>query len=281
MRSAQAAHVCTGPGWSVTDGRRRCTRGDVTPASSAVSVAALRMSTTCFAELRTHTVRLFRPYDRRERTDAAGSDPKPRGDVVVRQQRGGDQRGGDQRGSDQRGSDQRESEHRRAERVPGPVKKGRPTPTRREAEAARRERLNPTPTKKEQKTASRQAARARRAESFQRADNTPEKTLLRDFIDSRWHVTEFLMPALILLMALTFVTAYFPRAIVYVTVLTWGLMLLAILDMVLTWRRFKRLLAQRLPRASTRNLLFYAINRLIQIRRFRVPGPRVNRGATI
>jgi hypothetical protein len=44
------------------------------------------------------------------------------------------------------------------------------------------------------------------------------------------------------------------------------------------WRGFKKLLAVRVPKASTRGLLMYGVNRAIQIRRFRMPAPRVKRG---
>jgi hypothetical protein len=54
--------------------------------------------------------------------------------------------------------------------------------------------------------------------------------------------------------------------------------LLVLLDSYLMWRGFKRVLAERLPGASTRGLLMYGVNRSIQIRRFRLPAPRLKRG---
>jgi hypothetical protein len=44
------------------------------------------------------------------------------------------------------------------------------------------------------------------------------------------------------------------------------------------WRGFKRVLAERLPNGSTKGLLLYGITRATQIRRFRMPPPRVKRG---
>jgi hypothetical protein len=55
-------------------------------------------------------------------------------------------------------------------------------------------------------------------------------------------------------------------------------LLVAVIDVFLMWRGFKKVLADRLPRASTRGLLMYGMNRCIQIRRFRIPPPRVKRG---
>jgi hypothetical protein len=39
-------------------------------------------------------------------------------------------------------------------------------------------------------------------------------------------------------------------------------------------------LAERLPGAPTRGLMMYGINRAIQIRRFRMPAPRIKRGGS-
>jgi len=44
------------------------------------------------------------------------------------------------------------------------------------------------------------------------------------------------------------------------------------------WRGFKKVLAERLPRVSPKGLLMYGMNRMIQIRRFRMPSPRIKRG---
>jgi hypothetical protein len=44
------------------------------------------------------------------------------------------------------------------------------------------------------------------------------------------------------------------------------------------WRGFKRVLAERIPNASTKGLLMYGMTRSTQIRRFRMPPPRLKRG---
>ena len=44
------------------------------------------------------------------------------------------------------------------------------------------------------------------------------------------------------------------------------------------WRGFKRVLAERLPGASPKGLLMYGMTRSTQIRRFRMPPPRIKRG---
>src|SRR5690606_3025212 len=62
------------------------------------------------------------------------------------------------------------------------------------------------------------------------------------------------------------------------TVLMYVFLLVAIVDVALMWRGFKKVLAQRMPGTPTRGLLMYGMNRAIQIRRFRIPPPRVKRG---
>lgn len=155
-----------------------------------------------------------------------------------------------------------------------PRKKDAPTPTRKQAEAARRERLTKQVSKKE-------AARMQRAErmkAVQARDNTPEKALLRDYIDSRRNVGEFLLPGLVVILGASFLYSILPNITLVSTVLMYVFILVVLLDSFLMWRGFKKVLAERLPRSSTRGLLFYGMNRSIQIRRFRMPAPRIKRG---
>ena len=81
-----------------------------------------------------------------------------------------------------------------------------------------------------------------------------------------------------MILALSFLSVAIPR-ITAITTLVVFLFILAVLgDSFLMWRGFKRVLAQRLPGASTRGLMMYGVNRGIQIRRFRMPPPRLKRG---
>ena len=56
------------------------------------------------------------------------------------------------------------------------------------------------------------------------------------------------------------------------------LILVIVVDASLIRRSLRRLLAERLPGESTRGLTVYAVMRALQIRRFRVPAPRVGPG---
>ena len=161
--------------------------------------------------------------------------------------------------------------------APG-AKKDRPTPTRKEAEAARRQRVTRTLSKKEARAESSRRARGERMKAVNASEAAPEKALLRDYIDARFNLGEFLLPSLVVILALTFVSQSIPRISVISTGVMYLFLLGVIADSALMWRGFKKLLAVRVPKASTRGLLMYGVNRAIQIRRFRMPAPRVKRG---
>ncbi len=160
----------------------------------------------------------------------------------------------------------------------GPAKKDRPTPTRKEAEAARRERVGKNLNSKEAKKESNRRARAERVRVMNERESAPEKQLLRDYVDSRFNIGEFVLPALVVILALTFLNTVFPFVTYITTVLMYLFLLVAVIDVFLMWRGFKKVLADRMPRTPTRGLLMYGMNRCIQIRRFRIPPPRVKRG---
>ena len=161
----------------------------------------------------------------------------------------------------------------------GRAKKDRPTPSRREAEAARRQRVNRTLTKKEARAEASRQARAQRMRNINAREGTPEKALMRDYIDARFSLGELLLPSLAVILITTLLGSSFPRITVIATLGMYVFLLLVLFDAtVVMWRGFKKVLAARLPSASTRGLLLYGMNRCIQIRRFRMPPPRIKRG---
>jgi len=159
-------------------------------------------------------------------------------------------------------------------------KKDRPTPSRREAEAARRQRVRRTLSPKESRRLARQQNREQRMRTLTAREAAPEKALMRDYVDSRFNLGEFLLPSLVVILALSFFTVLYPRVSIITTIAMYLFILAVLADSFLLWRGFKRVLAERLPNAPTRGLMMYGINRAIQIRRFRMPGPRLKRGDT-
>jgi len=165
--------------------------------------------------------------------------------------------------------------------------KGRPTPKRSDAERRRRQPYTAPKDRKEASRTSRdrqRADRGHRMEALRRGeewalpprDRGPVKALARDYVDSRRRVSEYYMYGLLVLLVLLFVPSLVVKSIVPLLVLS-AVVVMAI-EGVFIGRRVKALAAQRLPGESTRGLALYSAMRALQIRRLRVPKPRVNPG---
>ena len=158
--------------------------------------------------------------------------------------------------------------------------KGKPTRSRAEAEAARMERLHPTLTPKQQRAQSRVSDRIERQRRWEAVESTPERSLLRDYVDARWTFTEFIIPLAILDMAVSIGGARWPTVSMTTSFVMTAIFLGMIVNLAWMWRRFKGELRSRIPGARTRGLFMEMMNRMITIRRFRRPAPRIERGAS-
>ena len=159
-------------------------------------------------------------------------------------------------------------------------KKDRPTPTRKEAEAARRERMNTTLSKKQSRAAASRQSRSERMKTISAREAVPEKVLMRDYIDARFNLGEFLLPSVVVILAVTLLGSYWPAVTLIATLAMYLFIIGVFVDGYLMWRGFKKVLAKRLPKASPKGLLMYGMTRSTQIRRFRSPAPRIKRGET-
>jgi hypothetical protein len=157
-------------------------------------------------------------------------------------------------------------------------KKDRPTPTRKEAEAARRQRMSTTLSKKESRAAAGRQSRSDRMRAISAREATPEKILMRDYIDARFNIGEFLLPSVVVILAVTVLGSYWPRVTLIATLAMYLFILAVFVDGYLMWRGFKKVLAARLPKTSPKGLMLYGMTRSTQIRRFRSPAPRIKRG---
>ncbi|MFW6597072.1 DUF3043 domain-containing protein [Propionibacteriaceae bacterium Y2011] len=162
----------------------------------------------------------------------------------------------------------------------GRQRKDAPTPTRKEAEAARRERVNPSLSPKEAKARKAKLERQDRARAMQAREASPEKALMRDWIDARRNLGEFLLPSLIVLLALQFLASVIPEMVLISTFLMYAFIGVVIIDIVLMWRGFKKVANRKLSHPNFRGLVMYGAMRATQIRRFRMPAPQVERGHT-
>ncbi len=165
--------------------------------------------------------------------------------------------------------------------------KGVPTPKRSEAQANRRQ---PYQAPADRKAAARRgrevnrADRVRRTSAYQRGeqwalprkDQGPVRALARDVVDSRRGLGEYYMLMVVALVILLIVPGsttkiVFDTAVVVAVVVMIG-------EGWLVSKRVKRLAAQRFPGESMQGLTLYTIMRGIQMRRLRMPKPRVSRG---
>ena len=160
----------------------------------------------------------------------------------------------------------------------GPSKKDRPTPSRKEAEALRRQRVTRQLTPREARKEAAAKNRTERMRALNVREAAPEKALMRDYVDARFSIGEFLLPSLVVILALSFLNTVWPAVTLFATITMYVFIITVILDGVIMWRGFKKVLAARMPKASPKGLLMYGMNRMIQIRRFRIPAPRLKRG---
>ena len=177
-------------------------------------------------------------------------------------------------------------------RSPAEAAKGRPTPKRSVAEAKRRQpiagssRTTAAPRTKEDKAKAR-TNRASKYEAMRRGeawalnprDRGPARALARDYVDSKRRVSEYYMYILVVLLVAVFVRN--KTAQEFISPLVLVLIVIIVIDASLIRRGLRKLMAERLPNESAKGLTAYATMRALQIRRFRVPVPRVHPGDKI
>ena len=165
--------------------------------------------------------------------------------------------------------------------------KGRPTPSRKEAEAARMARVRTPRTRKEQSAASR-SARYESSQKMREAmksgddrylpvrDKGPVRRFTRDYVDSKFTIAELILPLLVVTMVLGWSgnssLAWFANAFM-------TLMLLAVVGNLL-WLRMglHQQLKRRFPDVTRKGLTYYAVIRTLQLRFLRMPKPQVRIG---
>jgi TRAP-type uncharacterized transport system fused permease subunit len=177
-----------------------------------------------------------------------------------------------------------------AEQLAKPGGKGRPTPSRKEAEAARKARAKGAGNKREASKLLRQRRQEQNAkvragmkagdERYLPArDQGPVRSFLRDRVDARLSMAEFLLPLLVVIMLLTYsnnpVLNRSGQSLWMVTIV------LVTLDTMLLYLKVKRDLRSRFPDESHKGAAFYAILRSMQLRFLRLPKPKVKLGAKI
>jgi hypothetical protein len=169
--------------------------------------------------------------------------------------------------------------------------KGRPTPTRKEAEAARKKRFAAPRTRKEASALQRQ--RVREARKRQRSaldgggsdkdlparDRGPVRGFVRDWVDSRFTIGQFLLVFFFVVFALVYVRA--PWAANLSSSLFLTVLLLMVVDSFRVSRGVRKAVSERFTPDDAKNITMYALMRAWQMRRLRLPKPRVKVGDKI
>lgn len=169
-------------------------------------------------------------------------------------------------------------------------KKDRPTPKRREAEQARRERVKPPLTRREQLRRDRQRIKEQRSHTRQamakgderhylKRDQGEVRRFIRDYVDSRRTVAEFFLPIIVVVLLTSFIAI--DVIAIFSTLLMLATMFMVIFDLVFLNIRVKREIGRRFPDDTQRGHGLYAIARATQIRKLRLPKPNVRPGDTV
>jgi hypothetical protein len=169
--------------------------------------------------------------------------------------------------------------------------KGRATPSRKEAEAARKQGLRASARgrgTKEGKKASREAEREARArqragmmmgdERYMPArDRGANRRFVRDFVDARITVAEYFIFIAIAVLLLGFVQN--PALQSFVSIAFFAVTALIIIDTTILLVQLNIRAKKEFPdKADRRGLMLYAVMRALQLRRLRLPPPMVTRG---
>ena len=165
--------------------------------------------------------------------------------------------------------------------------KNRPTPKRKDQEAARKQPLVVADRKQ-----AKQIDKARRSEQMAKTrqamitgddaglparDKGPVRRYMRDFIDARRNLAEFMLPVMILVLALSFTGN--ATIFAFVSIAVYALLLAAAIDAFLMWRRLKAKLVAKFGADKVgRGLAMYAVMRTVQFRRSRMPRALAKRG---
>jgi len=165
--------------------------------------------------------------------------------------------------------------------------KGRPTPKRKDAIAARKvSSLAPASTKAEKaraKEAARVARVANRAAYLRGDENAlpirdkgPVKRYVRNYIDTRRSIGEYFLPIIFVVLVLTLIPS--PIFQIGSIIIMYSVLLISVIDGIFLGRKLKKAVLEKFPDAQVKGIAMYGWLRSTQMRRMRTPKPQINRG---
>ena len=166
-------------------------------------------------------------------------------------------------------------------------KKGRPTPKRNEAIAARKvSSLAPASTKAEKKRAkdASRAARIANRAAYMRGDENalpardkgPVKRFVRNYVDSRKSIGEYFLPIIFVVLFLTLIP--YPIFQIGSIAIMYSVLLISVIDGFFLSKKIKTVVTEKFPGADLKGIGMYGWLRSTQMRRMRSPKPQIKVG---
>ena len=168
--------------------------------------------------------------------------------------------------------------------------KGKPTPSRKQQEAAQKRPLvgNKTPEARKAEKAKANESRARARAGLMAGedkyltsrDRGPQRRMARDIVDSQFTIGELVLPALFLVILISAIDDYTVQLITLLTM--WVLFIGIGLNAFFIGRGVQKKLAAKYGEDKVeKGVRWYAAMRSIQMRPMRLPKPQVKRGTKI
>ena len=167
-------------------------------------------------------------------------------------------------------------------------KKGKPTPSRKEAQAKLKVSSLSPAASKEAKKALKAQARVRRLEqraAYMRGeesalplrDRGQARRFVRNYVDEQRSITEYFLVIILFVLFLTVI----PVASVQLAAIAimYSTMIFVAVNGFLMSRKIKKVVAEKFPGESTKGLGLYGWMRSTQLRRLRAPAPQVGPGS--
>ena len=165
--------------------------------------------------------------------------------------------------------------------------KGRPTPTRKEKEAARKrplvanDRAERRRQEREALAVQRERQRIGQANGEEKflpmRDRGPQRRYIRDYVDARTGISELFFPIILIILIATFFPQY-PVVVLTSTLAMYVVILLVIIDVVVLGLILRKKLVEKFGTAE-KGFRLYSAMRAVYFRPMRLPKPQVKRGA--
>lgn len=168
--------------------------------------------------------------------------------------------------------------------------KGRPTPKRKDAQAAGLRPLVPADRRasakaakirmREKENAEYEAMQSGDLNRMPKTERLPWRVYIRDYVDARYNLGEYFIPVAFILLILSMIASMAFKnawASLILMLLMYVFLIAVVVDTVVMWKRLKRKLTAKFGAASAgrgSRSCSYAWSRAIQIRRWRLPKPK-------